>query len=166
MRTLKPDDLKKILADLKLPAYEATVPVDAYDSKSHSRRAEYVDFPTPLELVEDPEYEDTAPRSLFNFIKRNLHIEEVAFERLSKAKTYEETAMISRSLAREATTQGSQRLARRFGTSARRSETIAQTIAEGGEDAVVYRGMSASHSAAAAYSQTVGDEGGDEDLFA
>lgn len=162
VRTLKPDDLKKILTDLKLPAYEATVPVDAYDSKSHSRRAEYVDFPTPLELVEDPEYEDTAPRSLFNFIKRNLHIEEVAFEKLSKAKTYEETAMISRSLAREATTQGSQRLARRFGTSARRSETIAQTIAEGGEEAAVYRGCSASHSAAAAYSQTVGDEGEDD----
>ena len=163
VRTLHLDDLKKKLADLKLPAYEAIVPVDAYDSKNYCRRAEYVDFPTPLDLVEDPEYEDTASRSLFNFIKRNLHIEEVAFEQLSKARTYEETAMISRSLAREATTQGSQRLARRFGTSARRSETIAQTIAEGGEEAAVYRGMSAAHSAAAAYSQTVGDEEGDED---
>lgn len=162
VNTLKPDDLKQTLADLKLPAYEATVPVDAYDSKSHSRRAEYVDFPTPRELVEDPEYENTASRGLFNFIKRNLKIEEVAFEKLSMATTYEETAMISRSLAREATTQGSQRLARRFGSSAKRSETIAQTIAAGGEDAVVYRGCSAAHSAAAAYSQTVGDEDDDE----
>ena len=156
--------LKNLLTDeLKIPAHEVTIPVDAFDSKSFYHTKEYEGLPTPDGLRGDPEYENTAPNGIFNFVKRNSQMVTEAFQKLSQAKTYEETAMIQRSLAREATTRGSQRLARRFGASARRSETIAQTIAEGGEDAAVYRSMSAAHSSAAAYSQAVGDDDGDED---
>ena len=150
---------QKLLTDeLKIPAHEVIVPIDAFDSKSFYIAQEYEDFPTPAGMNADPEYENTNSKGIFNFVKRNTQMVADAFQRLSQAKTYEETAMISRSLAREATTYGSQRLARRFGVSAKRSETIAQTIAEGGEEAAVYRSMSAAHSSAAAYSQTVGDE--------
>ena len=158
-----PSDATALLAtledDLKLEAFVQTVPVLDENARNYFKRFEYTQLaPTPSSLRLDAELQQTDPSSLYDFVKRNLSIEETAFIKMQKARTHEEMAEVSRGLERMATAQGSQRLAARFRGSARRAETITRTIAEGGEEAATYRSLSAAHSAAAAYSQTVAEE--------